>query len=263
MLPYITVFSRIIPTYGIMTAFATIVSILYIKFSVFRRYPALEADLQLATIYAVLGVFVGAKVLYLLTILPEFLAALPLLWENPEGFVNRYLSGGFVFYGGLYGGIFAAWCYAKIARVPFRQVSAALTPIIPLFHGIARIGCFLTGCCYGRQSSFGICYHASPIAPNGVPLLPVQLYEAAIELLLFLLFDRLSRKKAPGGLLPLYLLLYGIARFLLEFLRGDLYRGFFGPLSLSQVMALGSIAICGGVLLRAARRKQPQTGANR
>lgn len=68
-------------------------------------------------------------------------------------------------------------------------------------------------------------------APSGVPLLPVQLYEAAGCVLLFLLLDHLRQTGAGRGgrLLALYLALYAVFRFLLEFLRGDAVRGSLGP----------------------------------
>ena len=76
-------------------------------------------------------------------------------------------------------------------------------------------------------------------------LVPVQLYEAAGCLLLFLLLDRLARRGWSGGqLLPVYLSLYGAFRFLLEFLRGDGARGFWGPLSTSQWVALAAWRPC-------------------
>ena len=80
-----------------------------------------------------------------------------------------------------------------------------------------------------------------------MPLLPVQLYEAAGCVLLFLLLDHLTDRGWPGGrLLALYLALYAVFRFLLEFLRGDAVRGSLGPLSTSQVI---SLAVLAGVLL--------------
>ena len=81
-------------------------------------------------------------------------------------------------------------------------------------------------------------------APSGVPLLPVQLYEAAGCFLLFLLLEHLASRGWPGDrLLAVYLALYSVFRFLLEFLRGDAARGFLGPLSTSQVLSLAVLAV--------------------
>lgn len=116
---------------------------------------------------------------------------------------------------------------------------ASLTaPAIPLFHVFGRVGCFLGGCCYGLPSAWGFVYRYSPVAEaNGVSRFPVQLVEAAWNLVLFLLLARLQRR-GRDRLLPLYLALYAPARFLLEFLRGDAYRGIFLGLSTSQWISL-------------------------
>jgi len=131
-----------------------------------------------------------------------------------------------------------------------------LIPGIVLAHGFGRIGCFLGGCCYGKQSNsfWGISFPAgSPAAdqypsPTGesLPVLPTQLYEALFEFLLFIVMIILY-KKLKYRFLETYCLGYGVFRFLLEFLRGDNRgaTGFF--LSPSQVMSM--ILIVGGVAL--------------
>lgn len=132
---------------------------------------------------------VGAKLLYLATVLPNFLHDLPLLRQAPRDFLAHYLLGGFVFYGGLFGALLAAFLYCRTSRISFSAVLTQLLPVIPLIHAFGRIGCFCSGCCYGRPSQrFGIAFSHALAAPNGVKLLPVQLYEAATTLgLLFCL----------------------------------------------------------------------------
>ena len=204
-----------------------------------------------AFLWGVLGALLGAKLLYLLPLLPRLWADLPLLRADPTWFMAKYFSGGFVFYGGLLGGLAGAWLFCKQRRTSFATLGRDLVPALPLFHAFGRVGCFLAGCCYGIPSPvpwLGVVFPAAAIeAPSGVPLLPVQLYEAVGCLLLFLLLDHLLRQGWPGDrLLALYLALYAAFRFLLEFLRGDAARGFLGPLSTSQVLSLGVLA---GLLL--------------
>ena len=151
----------------------------------------------------------------------------------------------------LLGGLAGAWLFCKQRRLSFDTLGRDLVPALPLFHAFGRVGCFLAGCCYGIPAPagwLGVTFPASAIeAPSGVPLLPVQLYEAAGCVLLFLLLDHLTDRGWPGGrLLALYLALYAVFRFLLEFLRGDAVRGSLGPLSTSQVI---SLAVLAGVLL--------------
>ena len=130
-----------------------------------------------------------------------------------------------------------------------------LLPIMPLIHGIGRVGCFCMGCCYGKPSHIlGIAFQCSKIAPNGVPLLPVQLYEALIEICLFVILARLSVRKTAGSkMLGIYCSVYGVSRFCLEFFRGDSYRGFIGRLSISQIISL--LLIAGGTILLLRRSK--------
>ncbi len=243
MYPYITVFDHSIPLYGIMIAVGVLVCLLYFRLSEPRRdFP--PADAELALVYCVIGIFVGAKLLFLLTNLPQFIADLPYLFTYPELFIRTYFGSGFVFYGGFYGGVAAAAIYCKVTKLSFWELARSIVPLVPLFHMCGRIGCFLAGCCYGVENDvLGIAFTSSEVAPNGVPLLPVQLYEAAGEAVLFVLTALIVRRPHSGPqALSVWLIGYGVLRFLLEFLRGDDYRGFIGPLSISQVIALASIA---------------------
>ena len=201
-----------------------------------------------AFLWGVLGAVIGAKLLYLLPLLPQLAADLPLLRTAPNYLMAKYLSGGFVFYGGLLGGLAGAWLFCKQRRTSFAALGRDLVPALPLFHAFGRVGCFLAGCCYGIPAPvgwLGVTFPPSAVeAPSGVPLLPVQLYEAAGCVLLFLLLDHLVKCGWLGDrLLALYLALYALFRFLLEFLRGDAVRGFLGPLSTSQVLSLAVLAV--------------------
>ncbi|MEI3518988.1 MAG: prolipoprotein diacylglyceryl transferase family protein [Clostridia bacterium] len=104
----------------------------------------------------------------------------------------------------------------------------ALIPGFALAHGIARIGCLLVGCCYGIEADipFSITYHSSHIAPNDVPLLPVQAIEAAVEILIFCCPCILCRAYSEQGqyTVDIYTSVCTV-RFCLEFLRGDEARG--------------------------------------
>ena len=130
--------------------------------------------------------------------------------------------------------------------------------VAPLFHTFGRIGCFLGGCCYGIPCDFGFVYTQNPIAmANGVRRFPVQLLEALFCFFLFLLlFSLFRRGRCKNRLLALYLGIYSVGRFFLEYLRGDDYRGFLWGLSTSQLI---SILLLTGVLLylAAARHKKP------
>lgn len=239
-----------IPMYAVLALLGAGAAWFYVHHRL-RRRGENPGRTEQAFLWGVLGAMLGAKLLYLLPLLPQLAADLPLLCTAPHSFMAKYLSGGFVFYGGLLGGLAGAWLFCKQRRLSFDTLGRDLVPALPLFHAFGRVGCFLAGCCYGIPApagGLGVTFPASAVeAPSGVPLLPVQLYEAAGCVLLFLLLDHLTDRGWPGGrLLALYLALYAVFRFLLEFLRGDAVRGSLGPLSTSQVI---SLAVLAGVLL--------------
>ncbi len=243
MFPYITVFDHNITLYTIMIVVGVLVCLLYFKLSEpHRDFP--PADAELALVYCVIGIFVGAKALYILTNLDQFVVDLAYFSTDPLLFIQTYLGGGFVFYGGFYGGLAAGVIYCKATHLDIWELARSLMPLVPLFHVFGRLGCFFTGCCYGIENeTFGIAFTFSEVAPNGVPLIPVQLYEAAGEAVLFVITALLARRPHSGPRVFSYWMIgYGVLRFCLEFLRGDAYRGFIGPLSTSQVIALISIA---------------------
>lgn len=185
---------------------------------------------------AVIGGLAGTKILYYLTILPSIIEKPALLWEN--------FSEGHVVYGGIIGGILLSYVYCRIRKHHFWEYFDLVMPAVALAQGIGRIGCFFAGCCYGRETDawYGITYQNSLQAPNGVKLIPTQLISSAADILLCIVLLCYARKeRASGRVAAVYLVLYGIGRFLVEFLRND-YRGSVGVLSTSQFISIGAVA---------------------
>ena len=221
------------------------------------RVPA--DDFLHTVLLSFLGGIGGAKLLQTLVMLLQH-AQDPAFWS-----LKTWISiafGGGVFYGGLLGALAAAWVYARAYKVDFGNVTDLLLPPLLLFHVFARLGCFFAGCCYGSEAPWGIAFSHAKVAPNGVPLIPVQMIEAALVflLLLALLLLRPERKR-PGVILPLYLAAYGFARFFLEFLRGDMGRGVW-LLSTSQWISL-IVVLPAAVLMLARLRRAAQRRAGR
>lgn len=240
MLPFLQLFGKQIPLYSLMTLAGIGCAVLYLRL---RLKPSglPEADVELAFLYALLGGGIGAKLLYLATCWETFVSELPYLFRVPQLFLAKYFNGGFVFYGGLFGCLLAVWIYCRCCRLDYFAFIRLMLPAFPLFHAFGRIGCFCAGCCYGVHTDafFGVVFHHSDFAPNGEPLVPVQLFEAFGEFLLFLCLARAAAKQTDGRkLLGIYLTAYGLLRFVLEFFRGDPYRGFIGALSLSQAISV-------------------------
>ena len=126
-----------------------------------------------------------------------------------------------------------------------------ILPSVAITQGFGRIGCFLAGCCYGRRtdSAFGVTFHHSDFAPNDVKLIPTQLISSAgLFILAIILINYLLRSKRSGATGALYMILYSIGRFLIEFLRGD-NRGEVAFLSTSQFISL--FILCLGFVLLA------------
>lgn len=256
MLPVLVLFGRPVPAYGAAAMAGIVLAVLFYKWSEHRRGPT-SGDTELAFLWGGIGALLGAKLLSLLLRLPDLWADLPLLLRVPALFGERYLLGGFVFYGGLAGALLGAKLYSRWSRVPFSRLTRDLVPCLPLVHAFGRVGCFCAGCCYGRPAFTpfaGVIFPPFSIAPAGIPLIPVQLYEAGTELALFFLLLRLNQRGWNGtDQLGVYLTGCGAVRFLLEFLRGDPERGWIGPVSLAQAASL--LALWAGLRLLSARRR--------
>lgn len=150
-------------------------------------------------------------------------------------------SGGWVVYGGIIGGVFAAWVWCRKHGWDFMHYFNVLVPCVALAQGFGRIGCFFAGCCYGIKTDLpiGVIFPAGSLAPAGVRVLPTQLISSLFDFILFyFLYRNLMKGKHPENNAALYIIIYSIGRFLVEFLRGDAARGFIGVLSTSQVIAL-------------------------
>lgn len=243
MIPNFTLFGKTISVYMI-TALIGILLILYFTYRQARRKGLDEIHMLYMMLFAGLGAVIGGHMLYGVTNFPHIIHLVQNLSQisSWSDLLNRLILifGGSVFYGGLIGGIFAAWLYARRSRLDIGRYADTAAPAIPLFHAIGRLGCFLSGCCYGVEWRHGFIYRfsAAPGA-NFVPRFPVQLVEGCLNLLLFfLLLYLLERGKLPGRLLQLYLLIYPVYRFVLEFFRGDDYRGFLFGLSTSQILSV-------------------------
>lgn len=181
--------------------------------------------------------FAGAKLLYIAVSYRniDFHA----VFSNLENF-NLFFSSGFVFYGGLIGGFLALVFVKKIHRIQVNEYIKILAPCLALAHGFGRIGCSFAGCCYGIETDGDIFfeYSDSIIAPNGVHLFPVQAVESLSLFCLCIVLVVLLLRNNKTNTFVVYIIFYSTARFILEFLRGDIERGIFKCLSTSQIISL-------------------------
>lgn len=208
---------------------------------------------------ALLGFLVGAKLYYV---------ALVGDWE---AFFSR---SGLVFWGGLIGGVAAAMWMSRRRGVPIMRIGDVAGPGIAAGYAVGRTGCWAVGDDYGLpwQSPLAVAFPKG-VPPStaenlremfGVPVLPgvspdtvlavhpTQLYEVALGFIMFLLLWRLrDHKHAEGWLFGLWMVLAGVERFGVEFLRAKDDR-FFGLLTMAQVISIAFVA--GGLLWMYARR---------
>ena len=130
--------------------------------------------------------------------------------------------------------------------------------LIPWIHGFGRIGCFLAGCCYGipYDGPFAVQFLEGSLAPSNTTLFPVQFVEAICLLILAIVLAVLDLKKSYPHTIAVYFIVYGILRFLLEYVRYDAVRGHLLALSTSQWISLGFVVgtIC--YLIRTAHVKK-------
>jgi len=204
-----------------------------------------------------IGVFVGSHLLYGIINIRYIIALIQnrfqIIGSVRDLFeVLSLLFGGSVFYGGLIGGLITGALYCRIKVLEFGVYSAMAAPSIPLLHAFGRIGCFLGGCCYGVESRFGFIYTRSLVdGANGISRFPIQLVESLLNVSLYLLLRKLlDSKRFESCLLPLYLIIYPTGRFILEFWRGDSFRGFIFGLSTSQFISLPLLLFAVIMLIR-------------
>ncbi len=217
--------------YGLMIAIGVLSAYLLTEYRAKKLNLEHEKVFSLV-IWCATGGLLGAKLLYYITQIPEIIKDPSILWKVTDGFVV---------YGGIIGGIFAGFLFCKKYKLNFLTYFDLAMPSIALAQGFGRIGCFLSGCCYGLETNcaLGIVFHNSEYAPNGVRLIPTQLISSGLDFLhCFLLLFYAKRKKADGQVAALYLICYSIGRFILEYFRGDLVRGNVGRFSTSQFISI-------------------------
>lgn len=221
-------------SYGVFLGIAFLVGIYYASRRAPRYGVSPDAVVEVS-ILCIFGAIIGSRLVFVL-----------LNWEMyKDNLVHIFLvrEGGLTFYGGIFGAILLAIPYILHKKYSLPALFDICTPAIALGYSIARIGCFLNGCCYGRISPYSF-------FPLGVkfPALdglryPTQIYSSLYSLIIFYILLKLEKHKIFRGELFLdYLWLYAIARFLIEYLREEPFS-VFGIFTLAQFACLIIIPI--------------------
>ncbi len=236
--------------YGLMYVLGTAASYLLVRYQMARKdFGVTKEEVESLYFYLLLGLIVGARLGYVLFYdLSKYL-------DNPMEILALW-HGGMSFHGGLIGLVLASILFAYRYKTSFWKIADLIVVTVPVGLGLGRIGNFINGELYGRETNvpWGM------IFPQGGPFPrhPSQLYESALEGgVLFLILWSLKDRKFPfGRLLAIFLILYGAFRFFLEFFREpDVQLGFIlGPFTIGQVLC--SFMILGGIVLWVYLRKR-------
>ena len=268
--------------YGIFIGIGFLVSFcLLLKL---KKYASLTSDqIYNISMIALFAGVIGARIFYVVQFWEQFRGRGILAILNVH-------EGGLVFYGGFILAFTAECIYAKWPTVrrmlglkekkpadgaePRKDISILalldiLGPAMALAHAFGRVSCFMQGCCFGKPAPNGFpvavcCPAESPAAyrypsllpgtSGSVPVYPVQLFESAGNILMCIILLLLLRKRKYAGTIGgVYLILYGVMRFLIEFMRGDHTDSILG-LTPSQFIAV-AIAIPGGIIVYLTARK--------
>jgi phosphatidylglycerol:prolipoprotein diacylglycerol transferase len=255
-LPFLGETRVFLPTYGFLLAVA--VSVAWVWFH--RRAVGIGVDREAAfnlAFYALLGGLVGAKVSLIFVDLRWYLA-------EPARILSTLRSAG-VLMGGVAAGILTFVLYARRHGLPLFRLGDAIAAPLALAQAVGRLGCFSAGCCFGVDAPGSWCavtFHSVEAAARtgvkvGVPLVPVQLFQAGADLAVAGVLTWLWRRGLrPGLVFAWYLVLYGLDRFVLEFWRGDVARGvwFGGALSTSQLLSVAAV-LAGSIWILGARAR--------
>ncbi|MCR5585305.1 MAG: prolipoprotein diacylglyceryl transferase [Lachnospiraceae bacterium] len=243
---------RLVSVYGLLGVGGFVLGIAVLAI-VCRVKKVSFDDVIYVYVWAGIMAIVGAKALYLLLDIQNIMAAFQKGGNYLTSYLKAIFGGGLVFYGGLGGGMLGVFLACRYFKLDFRAILATAIPTLPLAHAFGRLGCHTVGCCYGVpvRGHFGKMYTNSMFAPNNVLLFPVQLTESICDflifgILIFLLVKTPTEKLKKSNLPEIYLIMYSVVRFVLEFFRGDAVRGHFLIFSTSQWISI-VILIAAGI----------------
>ena len=243
---YIDFLGRRIPSYGLLITTGIVLANLLAL--LFRKKLKIDTDnLILLEAYMIIGMLAGSKVLFLITVIPY------IDWSRffEPSYFQMLMQGGFVFYGGLFGALLMILLAGKFHKIDAVYYIKKVIFLCPFAHAFGRLGCFMAGCCYGipYHGPGAVVFPENSFAVPGIELFPVQLLEAGTLMVISLILGILTIRFESDYTIEAYLILYGIDRFLLEYLRYDEGRGIYGPFSTSQWISLVAITVAIIVLI--------------
>ena len=221
-------------TYGVMLAIAFAVAV-YIALKRVQRYGFTFVQFYDISMVIIVAAIVGSRVAYVILHMDEFQGR---WWDT----INPFQSTGEIGLSGLGGVILAVpavLIYVRAKKLHLGKVVDVIAPSLAIGTAIGRVGCFLNGCCFGKPCDLPWAVHFpegsfAHYAYHGAPIHPTQLYAIIYCLLIFLILTKTERVKPFHGFnFALFMILYGVFRFLNEFLR--YYEGSEAGLNLLKI----------------------------
>lgn len=258
-----------ITSFGVMM-FLAFISAAWITGKQLERYGMSKDIAWDILAWIAIGGILGAKVYYLILNYERVIA-------DPS---QLYSRGGLVWYGGLIGGVTALFIQARMKNLPMATMYDANAPGLALGYAVGRMGCFLVGDDYGRytEGPFGVAFpEGAPPSTAGtlrsefgedvpahipdsavVSVHPTQLYEVGLALIMFAILWKLGRRRGfrTGQLFSVFLAMYGVERFLIEFVRAKSDRVLLG-LSTSQVASILLLGLAAFIWWRQSQKGKP------
>ena len=227
-------------TYGVFLVIALLVAMWIIMLES-KRIGLDPNKMMDIYFYSIIGGLVGSRIFYVFLFWKDFW---PKIWK-----VFMLWEGGVVFYGGMFGAFPVCIFLILKYKVSLRSGFDILVFPLPLAHSIGRLGCFMAGCCYGKECTLPwaiVFRNQLSLAPLNIQIHPTQLYSSLTNFIIFIFLILIKTKKQfHGQIIAAYLCLYPIGRTINEFFRGDRRTTFlYGSFSLNHLIN-ATILICG------------------
>ena len=216
-------------SYGLMLATAFMVSSALAALQAKRNNVSADIIFNLSFAVFISGI-IGARLLYIVQNISYYA-------KNPLEIIMLQ-HGGLSWFGGLIFGVIFGAVYLKKKNLAIYKILDLVIPYVALGQAIGRIGCLLNGCCFGKVSEFGLYFDVH----NSV-LIPTQLYSSLILILIFIVLKLLQeRPHREGEIFFVYLLVYSLKRFFIEFWRAEHALIFLG-LTVFQIISIAIFSL--------------------
>lgn len=232
IMPNIVIFGYEVPSYAFFVGLGLLIGLICFFSTIVLKEKIRGEKAYLIVFSSLICGFIGSKILVMIE-------NINVLFEDFSN-IKYFLFSGKSIVGGLIGGYIGIRLIKKKLKLENIRIGNKIAPSIAIGMAVGRIGCFLTGCCYGIETSLPIGVDFG----DGVNRIPTQLIEMLFCLILFgyLLYKQLNDKNlVPGILFKKLVLYYFIFRFFIEFIRGTEKNILF--LSVYQVICLIGIFV--------------------